>query len=457
MCSTTRPVAQAALLAPLVPNGGPAAWIRVLAYSLIGMATIGVHYVFGALYVALLEDEHMVQPFPGAFALLGGLCVAVMTNAAPLAAYSSSMYGYRRTALAGALISGSGLALSACVSSAWVLFPTFFIIGVGQSLSLFSAIVLMPLWFDSRLNRVNALANSFAACTSLFLGPPAHTTLAAVGWRPVLLCLAIVTTLILATAATLLTPPACAARSHAAGGAEKVRWASLLRCGVVRWLAVCVALYGLGGWLAIVHIVRLGLERGLATEQASRLLLFVGLGNCTLRLPCGWAADALGKLRTHASITLVLAALNGLCALPCEISGAFPFLATYAYLVGGLIGGCNSLNNGLAIGLLPLPQARVAVTMLMCPFGIGMMLGPLIAGALRDASGSYQTPLLYGATCLALSSAGVGLGKECFRHQLEQASAPPDGPRRAAAAAKATARRQRRRRAGPSLATVPEL
>ena len=88
----------------------------------------------------------------------------------------------------------------------------------------------------------------------------------------------------------------------------------------------------------------------------------------------------------------------------------------YAYLAGGLIGGANSLNNGLAVGLLPLAQARVATSLLFCPFGLGMMLGPVVAGALHDASGSYTAPLLYGAACLALASGGVAVGAWSVRH-----------------------------------------
>ena len=52
----------ALLEGPSVPNGGRAAWLRVAAYSLMGVATLGVHYLFGALYVVLLED--LAEPFP---------------------------------------------------------------------------------------------------------------------------------------------------------------------------------------------------------------------------------------------------------------------------------------------------------------------------------------------------------------------------------------------------------
>ena len=52
----------ALLEGPSVPNGGRAAWLRVAAYALMGVATLGVHYLFGALYVVLLED--LAEPFP---------------------------------------------------------------------------------------------------------------------------------------------------------------------------------------------------------------------------------------------------------------------------------------------------------------------------------------------------------------------------------------------------------
>lgn len=413
---------ESALLAPAVPNGGFAAWLRVAAYGLAGTSTLGMHYLFGALYVALLDD--LEEPFPGALALVGSIAIAVFTNLAPLVAVLSGRFGARKTALLGAAIQGGGLALSACGSSAWALYGTFAIVGLGQSLAFFSAVLLMIEWFDTRLNRVHALANSLAATTTLFLGPPAHDVLAAIGWRSTLLCLALLTTTLLASAALVLTPPQ-SGRPKSRAGEPPVRWGTLLRSRIVLWLAACVLCYGLGGWLVVVHIVRLGLERGLSTAGASRLLLFVGLGNCSMRVPVGWAADRIGKLPAHASSTLLLSLLNLLCALPLPLARDAAFLGAYAFLAGGLIGGINSLNNGLAVGLLQLPQARVAVSLLMCPFGIGMMLGPVVAGALHDASGSYTLPLLYGAACLAASSSGVAVGAFCFRRQLAAARQAP--------------------------------
>ena len=125
----------------------------------------------------------------GALALTGSLCVALMTNSAPLAAALGSRIGSRGTALLGSVIQGAGLALSASATSAWGLYATFAIVGVGQALAFFSAVLLMLAWFDTRLNRVHALANSVAASATLFLGPPAHDILEAVGWRHTLLSL----------------------------------------------------------------------------------------------------------------------------------------------------------------------------------------------------------------------------------------------------------------------------
>ena len=213
-----------ALLAHAPPNGGLAAWLRVAAYGVMGMATLGVHYLFGARYVVLLED--LPEPFPGALALTGSLCIAVFTNSAPLAAALSSRWGARPTALLGSLICGGGLALSASASSAWVLYGTFAIVGVGQALAFFSAVLLMMAWFDSRLNRVHALANSLAAGTTLFLGPPAHGILEAIGWRRALLALGLAATLMLGSASLLLTPPAGGRGGVGEGDASRVSYAS---------------------------------------------------------------------------------------------------------------------------------------------------------------------------------------------------------------------------------------
>ena len=112
---------------------------------------------------------------------------------------------------------------------------------------------------------------------------------------------------------------------------------------------------------------------------------------------------------------------------PPRLATSPAFLAVYAFLVGGLIGAANSLTNGLPVGLLPRAQARVAVSLLFCPFGLGMCLGPVIAGALHDASGSYAVPLLYSAACLALASGAVGGGSLCVQIELGSEAAVHPG------------------------------
>jgi hypothetical protein len=48
---------------------------------------------------------------------------------------------------------------------------------------------------------------------------------------------------------------------------------------------------------------------------------------------------------------------------------------------------------------------RLAVPVIVTPLGGGMLVGPLVAGALRSLTGGYDEPLLVAAGCLLFACA----------------------------------------------------
>ena len=74
---------------------------------------------------------------------------------------------------------------------------------------------------------------------------------------------------------------------------------------------------------AQVHIVRYGLDRDLSRRRAESLLLYLGAGALTMRVPVGALADRCGRSRVYSGVCLSYAV-----ALVCTCVKSIPTPST---------------------------------------------------------------------------------------------------------------------------------
>lgn len=190
---------------PLPPDGGCAAWLRVFAYALICICTLGVQYAFSPLYALLLTE--LGSP-PAETAFVGSLSTGLMDGLAIFSGMAVERWGYQRTCIVGALLCSGGLAAAAVSSELWQLYLTYGVmLGIGCSLSLFSGIVIMNRWFQRNLAVAHALANMASSLLALGLGPTAKPIFASIGRRNAMFAMAGFELVVLLFSAGLLTTP----------------------------------------------------------------------------------------------------------------------------------------------------------------------------------------------------------------------------------------------------------
>ncbi len=175
---------------------------------------------------------------------------------------------------------------------------------------------------------------------------------------------------------------------------------SVVGIGRIQRLCLVIFLYGMGAWVAVVHLVQLGIERGLGAEEAGTLLVYLSIGSASLRLPLAYAADRCGRQVVWAALLAVHACMDLVCASSFEFASSRAFLSGFAYGVGGLVGGMNSILVSLPSEMRLSPLAsRLAVPIICSPLGAGMLAGPFVAGAIRSATAQYSYALLYATAC----------------------------------------------------------
>ena len=409
------------LLGSRPPNGGSSAWLRVVAYAALSFGTNGVNYVFSVLYSELLNQWG--EPFPGALALVGSLTVAILTVSAPLAGFLSSRIGPRLTCGIGAALTAAGMAASATASRVWHLFLSWSVlVGLGEGLAFFTALLLMTSWFDTRLALVHTVGQSVTGIAALSLGPISRHLFDTIGWRAALLRAAVCDALLLGCAACVLSPPPHGAGARAAHRRTPAVGCRALCTPALLLLLLSMFVFGLTSYVVIVHIVRLGSDRGLSEREAAHLTISIGLGSTLLRVPIGIAADRFGRSATFGLVLLAYALLDLVAAVaPFAASGTF--LSVFAFLAAGFTGGANSLLGTLPLDVLPPPAGTAAVPLIFLPFGVGLLLGPAMAGALRTLTGSYTVPLTFAAGCMVAAGCGVaGPFVCCGRHVAHRSS-----------------------------------
>ena len=158
---------------------------------------------------------------------------------------------------------------------------------------------------------------------------------------------------------------------------------------------------------AQVHIVRYGLDRDLSRRRAESLLLYLGAGALTMRVPVGALADRCGRSRVYSAVCLTYAVA---LALTPVWERSYEGLAVFSVLCGSCIGSLLSLSATLVVDVHEVsdPDALARASGLICAFlGVGGTLGPVIAGAFYDAYETYLPGFYFGACALALAAISV--------------------------------------------------
>lgn len=175
-------------------------------------------------------------------------------------------------------------------------------------------------------------------------------------------------------------------------------------------------IFGMAGlYVPFVYIVATATDRGVEASQASFLLSIIGITNTIGRIACGWVAD-------FPWMDSLL--LNNVCLIIATISvGLTPFATSYAAFVGiaiffGLaVSGYISLTSIILVDLLGLDKLTNAFGLLILFRGAAAIIGSPLAGAVYDATQSYDASF-YMASAFFLASTLTSFAAPFFRRKL---------------------------------------
>ncbi len=369
------------------------AWVVVWATFVCLAVIFGVAYSFAAFF-ASFAAEFDAQRADVAFVFgLSGLLYFLLGAGGGMLA---DRFGPRAAAIAGMLCIALGLAGSSLADSLTLIYATYGVgIGFGIALVYTPAIACVQPWFKQRRGLAAGIASAGIGAGTVAVPLLATAAIAALDWRIALRVLAIGVIIVGLSAAWLLERAPVA---HVAAGGRPTgeSLGQALRDWRFWWLYAAVALGAPGMFIPFAHVSAAARDLGIDSARAVGLVGLVGIGSLIGRFAIGALADRIGRLLT---LTLALASM-GLSFLMWWAAGGYPALAVFALWFGLSYGGIVSLLPAICMDLFGARAVASILGTLYTGAAAGNLLGPVVAGAVFDRSGSYAL-VMWGSLALS--------------------------------------------------------
>jgi len=322
-------------------------------------------------------------------------------------------FGPRRVAMAGAVLTGLGLMVSSLVqpgSIMPVLIGFGLMAGAGFGLGYAAATPAAIKWFPpEKKGLVTGLVVSGFGLAPVYIAPLARHLLEDFGVSGAFRILGAAFTLVaLALGSRIVNPPAghtpapvAGSKPVAADGAPD--WRVMLRTRAFYLLYMEYTFAALAGLMIIGHLARIiAVQTGGLVQTGFLFVASMAVFNALGRLMAGMLSDKLGRLRTLMFVCLSQAAV--MLVFP-GLDGMVGFFAGSA-VVGFSYGACLALFPATVADYWGSKNFGLNYGILFTAWGLGGVFGPLLAGRIADASGSY-TLAYYIAAGLMLAAAAL--------------------------------------------------
>ena len=341
-----------------------------------------------------------------------------------VAGFLQDRFGPQKVAAFGGVLYALGFFLASQTDSLIWLYVTFgALAGAGNGFGYAIPIPVCSKWFpDRRGLAVGLVVGGYGAGSGIY-GPLAREVLIpAYGWQGTMqISAAVFLVMTLAAAWLLKNPPEgyrppAAAPAPAADAARKAPAPAAARdfstAEMVRtptfyllWVAYCLG--AAAGLMVISQLVPVGEAAGLGA--AAGLGLTIGaVGNTGGRVLSGWMSDTFGRLNTlRLMVLLSAAALPVFHAVAGQVALFYLLLAVIYYCYGTLL----SVFASTCADFYGTRHMGVNYGLLFSAWGVAGIVGPVVAGRVFDASGSYEAAFYVAAVLSVVALGALMLAK----------------------------------------------
>lgn len=384
-------------------------WVVVGGAFVVLFMAYGSQYAFGVFFTALLDEFGWSRAsLSGIFSLYAFLyCVVGL-----LAGRLTDLWGPRAVITMGGAFFGLGLTMMSRVSELW---HPYLFYGVVAALGMSTAYVpcnaTVVKWFVRRRGFALGAASSGGSLGTFALPPVAAALVGAVGWRWAYVLFGAGIFLILNLVATVmrrdpellgLSPDGGPRPVAAVPTPPETQWPlrKAIRTGAFWLIFGIFSATWIPVFIPLVHIVPFARDLGISPLVASTVLSALGIAAVVGRLVMGAVSDRIGR---KPALALVIA-LQAVAFLGFTVVHGLPslYLATLGF--GFSYGSVSTLFPAIVGDFFGREQAGSLVGFLFALAGSMAAWGPLVAGAIHDATRAYTLAFLFSVAfnCVAL-------------------------------------------------------
>jgi len=381
----------------------------VAACGVIQAINLGGIFTFGVLFPELENEFGWSRTaISGAtsFAfLMVGTCTILMGRA-------TDWLGPRIVlTVAGALL-GLGYGLFYRMEAVWELYLYYgLLVGVGLAAHDVCTLSTIARWFERRRGLMTGLVKAGGGAGQVVVPLVAAALIAGVGWRLTCLLFGLAAAIVLVAAAQAMRrnpaelglKPDGVVEDKVSDAVQEEEGVSLKEAAKTRILWVlCIAkfcdLFCL--FTVIIHIIPYSMDHGTEPAVAAGLLSTIGAMSIVGRIVLGGAFDRIGPRWSLLGCFAILTA----SLVMLQFAESTWSLFIFAIVYGPAHGGFFTITSPSMAEYFGTRSHGTLFGLVVCCGTVGSTLGPLVAGGLFDALGSYK-----GAFALLLGFSMLGL------------------------------------------------
>lgn len=371
------------------------AWLVAFASAITVFLASSIIYCGGVYNVEFLEE---FQESKTVTAWVSGIPSALGSLGGPLGSVVSNRFSIRTSVIAGGFLMSIGLFCSSFIYNINLMMLFFGVTtGLGLALLYTPTIAVTGFYFDKKLNLANNLIGAAASIGILVFPFTIHALIDWCGWRGSVVVLSGLVLNII-PCALIMKPTKFSKEST-----SKIFDLKLFLNGKLLLFHMYCFIFGMAMSVVYIHLPEFALHNGTSEFEASLLISFIGIAGLVAKL-----AIASIALRIKVKPVAVCAIASLICGLTTFL---LPFVGSSlaAQIVYGTIFGMTSAPTYTfipALTLMCVDRASLTTSMRisMLVNGVGLLIGPPVAGTFFDMSGSYQGSFLFSGIAWWLSA-----------------------------------------------------
>jgi len=391
-------------------------WVVVASAFVITFIMSGVNFSYGVLFLPIVNEFGWSRGLASAVMLVCGTAYATTL---PFTGILADRFGYKWVLAISVGFLSLGLILSSQIHELWQLYVfTGLLVGLSISASFAIPVALVSVWFTRRQGLAVGVATLGISLGTATIPLLISCLITSIDWRSAVLLSGIVVAIFCIPSTLLMrSPPRNISIPDSSDGKDPTSTqqsaTSDLEIGLtvsqaVRtgqfWMLFAMFLLFLSSLgLVMLHLVPYAVDSGIDSVHAAILITLIGIFGIVGRLSSGVLSDRIG-IKPIMLFCTVLLGLNTAFIALCSEPWAFYVFAsiygiTYSGFVTQMVRITRSVFGGKALGSV--------FSALMVSDGIGLGIGPWVAGSIFDATGDYQIPYLAAAAGLIIATAFV--------------------------------------------------